>query len=542
MKLTGIRRDREREDGQIIVLFALSMVVILAMGGLLFTGAQALVLRRQLQNAGDAGALAAANLLIYNHGCLTSPPVDDSGGIPLQTSPIVSAAADAVVLNIPGYARSDVKVSCPGGYQNDAVRVDLAGTAPAYFGVANLNPKTSSVAVNGQIVTTKYSVALLDPSNPRWTSGGSRSGCASYTINGGPAITYEGSVIVNSSCTLATSSNGAVKAANNSFTMTMLNGAILRIVGQASSGTAARITPTPIENFPTPAGDPLSGLAPPCHATGATGCLGTITTLPARNTATNGSGQCASPNSDPCVLQPGTYSGGILAGNGSGSPSTLLLRPGVYYIEGGGLQLKSGAGRILAIPADCGTLACSDAAARARYATALTDANLALAWQADCPPPPAISTCGVMIYNAPADPGTSWRTNGAQADQIAIGGQGVALLRAYNPANDPTNGGTFESYKNLVVWQARTPPPTKTAAQPVVQMSGNGCVVLSGSLYASGAEVQFGGSTCGSGGGGDAVTTLQFVAWDLTLAGSNTFYFAYQGSAFAIPTSYGLIQ
>ena len=44
-------------------------------------------------------------------------------------------------------------------------------------------------------------------------------------------MTYEGSIIVDSTCTLATSNNGAVKAANSAFSMTMLNGAVLRIGG-----------------------------------------------------------------------------------------------------------------------------------------------------------------------------------------------------------------------------------------------------------------------------------------------------------------------
>ncbi len=174
MNLTRSRRDREREGGQIIVLFALSMVVILALGGLLFTGAQALVVRRQLQNAGDAAALAAANLLIAQNGCSAG----GNGGSP--RTPLVTAATTAVQANIPGYAAGDVVVTCPTGYDNKAVKVDLRGTAPSYFGVANLNPKTSSVAANGQIVTTRYSVALLDPSNPTWSGGGTRNGCPSY--------------------------------------------------------------------------------------------------------------------------------------------------------------------------------------------------------------------------------------------------------------------------------------------------------------------------------------------------------------------------
>jgi hypothetical protein len=73
-------------------------------------------------------------------------------------------------------------------------------------------------------------------------------------------------------------------------------------------------------------------------------------------------------------------------------------------------------------------------------------------------------------------------------------------------------------------------------------MTGGACVVLSGTVYAPGAEVDFGGSSCGSGGGGDSVATLQFIAYDLTLAGSNNFYFAYQRAAFATPTAYGLVN
>lgn len=531
-------RHDDREGGQILVLFALSLVVILAFGSLLFTGANALVIRRQLQNAGDAAALAAANLIVVQNGCSAS----GSGGPPRAA--LVTAAKASVAANVPGYNASDVTVTCPTGYLNNAVAVALVGTSPAYFGVVSLNPQTSSTAINGQTVTADYSVALLDPSQPGWTSGGNRSGCASYLVNGGVTVTYEGSIMVDSTCTLATSNNGAVKAANGAFRMTMLNGAVLRIAGEASAGTAAHITPTPVENARPILKDPFGALLEPCHATSATctGYLGTTSTLPARSAAKTGSGQCKAANSDPCVLLPGTYSGGILAANGSGA-ATLLLRPGVYYIAGGGLQLKSGAARIIGIPAataSCGGSTCTDNQARSRYATSLTDTQLALNWQADCPPPTAASTCGVMIYNAPAD-NSAWSTTG-QSDQIQNGAQGVLLLRSYNPANDSTNGTTFASYKNLVMWQARTPAPSNTSAQPVIQMTGGACVVISGSVYASGAEVQFGGSSCGSGGGGDAVATLQFVAWDLTLSGNNNFYFAYQRAAFATPTAYGLIQ
>ena len=60
------------------------------------------------------------------------------------------------------------------------------------------------------------------------------------------------------------------------------------------------------------------------------------------------------------------------------------------------------------------------------------------------------------------------------------------------------------------------------AVQPIVSVQGRACVVLSGAVFAPGAEIDFGGSSCGVGGGSDAIATLQFLCWDLALAGTTT--------------------
>ncbi len=57
-----------REGGQILVLFALSLVAIVAMVGLILDGGGAFAQRRSEQNASDVAALAAANDLIVNEG------------------------------------------------------------------------------------------------------------------------------------------------------------------------------------------------------------------------------------------------------------------------------------------------------------------------------------------------------------------------------------------------------------------------------------------------------------------------------------------
>lgn len=518
------RQNREGEQGVIVVLFSMALVVLLAFAGLVYTGAQALVLRRQLQNAGDAGALAAANLLIVEQGC----SADGTGGVPRDT--VVAAARAGVTSNITSYDPSDVVVTCPTGYDNHAVQVDLAGTGPSYFGMQGLQTSVSSTAVNGQTVEQEYAVVLLNPSNPNWRT--QRNGCPSFLINGGVTMTFEKSIFVNSTCLVADSQNGAVKALNASFSMDLINGAQMKVAGEFALNTLGKINPTPIEHFRPLVVDPLSGLIKPDTYTN-DGYSGAI--LPTINMASTGTGICK--NQDPCILPPGTYPGGIAAANGGG-PSTLLLRPGVYFVGGGGLKLKSGAARILAIP---GASAMPDSLAKATFAKSLSDTQIATAWQATCPL--ASSPCGVMIYNAPSSP-TSWVVSGGNADEIANGAQGVIMLRAYDPTIDsiPENRLIFAPYEDLVFWQARTPRPGPTKPQPKVSMAGGACVVLSGTVYASGAQMDFGGSSCGSGGGGDAVTALQFIVWDLTLSGNNNFYFAYQKDFYAAPTVYGLVE
>lgn len=556
-------RGQNRDRGQILVLFALMLTALTLIAALLYSGATALVMRRQMQNAGDAAALAAANLMEQGTAKCSSTRISPT----LSGNDLYVAAKTSVKANL-GWTDAQVTarmtLSCPSDY-DISVKVTLTGTGPRFFGAGSLAVTTSSTGINGQVTTGDYSVALLDPSLTGWRSG-ANNGCPSYLIDGGVTVTYEGSIYVDSTCTRSASTNAAVKAGNSAFSMTMLNGATMQIAGEAQLGTLPKITPTPTQDLLTYKPDPLSGLTKPCHATDGTNCLGTTSTLPARNTTTTGSGDCKN-QKVVCVLYPGTYTGGLLAANGS-QASTLLLRPGVYFLAGGGFQLKSSAAVIAAIPSATGSCTgviggtCTDAQAITRYCNPtnnnngscqLSAAQVATNWESDCPAPTVTLTltCGVLIYNAPADGATAWSTNGANDDSIKVGSQGEILLRAYQSAYNNTSNGsgsgtnapstTFKSYDHLVIWQARTPLPTPSTPQPTIAMHGGGCAVLSGTVYGSGAPVDFGGNSCGSG-GGDATLTLQFICWDLDLSGTSNYYFAYNRNAFTLPFAYGLIR
>jgi hypothetical protein len=515
---------RASEEGQVLALFAISMTALIALAALLFTGAQGVVARRELQNTVDAAALAASNLLVVQNGCSSNP---GSGGAPRTA--IVTAARNSVAENMPAYDLSQVEVSCPpiAEYNNYAVRVAIKGTGPSFFGGEAISTAASATSVNGQASKGRYSVALLNESNPKWKQSGN--GCSSYTVNGGIVVTYEGSIMVNSTCTRVIDASAAVKAQNSGFRMNLINGAFMRIGGEYSANTAGKILPDPMQNSRPLLPDPLSGLIRPCSSADTVGCLGPGL-LPAKSAASSGTGLCRLLNADPCILTPGTYNG-ISA---SVNPRTILLRPGVYFFRGNGLNVGA-QGRVVSIPS---ASALSDTAARLRYTT-LDQATTVANWQADCPPPVATNTCGVLIYTAPGNSGV-WQLN---SDLIKVNAGGTLLLRAYNPDYDSLgNGPTFQSYRNLVVWQARTPEPAPNKAQPPLAMGGGACSILSGTVYAPGALVDFGGGSCGSGGSADERATLQFIAWDLTLSGSNNFYFAYQAEAFTTPTDYGLVE
>jgi Flp pilus assembly protein TadG len=61
------RRDRHGERGQVLVIFALSIVAVLAMTGLALDAGSTFAQRRGQQNAADMAALAAANHYLLNN-------------------------------------------------------------------------------------------------------------------------------------------------------------------------------------------------------------------------------------------------------------------------------------------------------------------------------------------------------------------------------------------------------------------------------------------------------------------------------------------
>jgi hypothetical protein len=285
---------------------------------------------------------------------------------------------------------------------------------------------------------------------------------------------------INSACTAA--SGGALGTNGSAASLTMQNGAPIRIVG-GYSPAALTISPAPVTGVEA-VPDPLADLPP--VETGGMSVRSTSRVVLSNETR---------------VFQPGIYRGGIELRNSS----VALLRPGIFVIEGGGISVGAQA-KVFAVSSSVSTPTAT--------------------WTNDCP----VNACGVMIYN----------TSGSTAmGQLSIAAGSTIKLRAYDP--DALTGGGIPDFENILIWQAANPVPTATYAQPTVQLNGGGNVDIRGTVYAPSAKVEMGGNSGGS--GGDTVNlTLQFISWDLEFRGNSAFTFYFNDDEFARPLDYGLVE
>jgi len=470
-------RSPGSERGQVVVIVAVAFTVILMFLAVVFDGGSALVRRRQLQDASDAAALAAANAIHVGtpRGC---------SGSQFGTTPrasVAQAARDSLEANIEWFDAGTAVISCSPGYDDWAVTVEIDAVAPQFFGGLIGDPlevHSRSVAVNGQIRGSTYSIIQLDPHNPSWPNG--RRGCPSILLSGGPSVTLQGTVHANSACPAA--NGGALATNGNAANLTMQNGARIRLVG-GYSPAALTITPPPITGV-MPIKDPLAGL-PPVDTTGMTVRSTSRIVL----------------NNQTMVLEPGIYRGGIQLRNSS----VAYLRPGIYVLEGGGLDIGAQAS-VYSVAAGV---------------SSTTAAN----WATNCPD----ESCGILLFN---EAGSS-----APMGEISVGAGATLKLRAYEP-DAHVNG--IVDYENILLWQDAAPVPTNSYAQPEVSLSGGGTVTISGTIYAPSAKVTMGGGSGGS--GGVTNLTLQFISWDLEFRGNSSFVFNFNNQDFARPTNYGLIE
>jgi Flp pilus assembly protein TadG len=284
-----------RRTGSVTVWLVVCLSVILGILALGVDGGRMMEERRRVQAAADAAALAAAADLSFNYS--QNAGLDPAGTA--QAAALAGAAANGygnngttstVTVNIPPQSGT---FAGQAEYVEVIVLSNLQGTFSALFTQGPLPVRGRAVAHGSPL---KIGLLLLS------------SGADALQLNGNASVQVSGaSIQVDSTSSSAydLSGNASVSAASNNVAgSTAPNG---NISGTINTG----VPPTP---------DPLLALAAPDP--------GSYPTQAASATSV-GSGTTV-------TLQPGVYQGGIsISGTGS-----VALAPGIYILNGGGLQVS----------------------------------------------------------------------------------------------------------------------------------------------------------------------------------------------------------
>ena len=168
---SGRKAGREREQGQILVLFALSMVVIIGMVGLVLDGGGAFAQRRTEQNAADLAALAGANAYLNTSGNVaTRTAAAQAAALASATSNGYTNGVDGAVVTTPvvtlRQSGATVSLSITATHVNSFARVlgatswDVSVTATALAGTVDTGigagPWTMSIEAFYADGTPKY--------------------------------------------------------------------------------------------------------------------------------------------------------------------------------------------------------------------------------------------------------------------------------------------------------------------------------------------------------------------------------------------------
>jgi Putative Flp pilus-assembly TadE/G-like len=290
-----LRQLSRSDEGQALVLTTLALVVLMLMAGLGVDVGYLRYQKQQMQKAADAGAVAAADALIYN-GQVTAAAQSDTAANGFRDG----TDGTAVTVNHP-------PKSGPFIGNKYYVEVIVAQAQPTFFmrvGGFNSVP-VSARAVGSAAGSAPGCIYALD-----------RAVNGSFQVAGGAQISSQCGIKVNSSSPSAFDVSGGGCITNATFI------GIVGGVGSDACSTPAQGSPGFVTGM-TPFNDPLAGLTEPAPA------------LPCDPAHTN-----VNITHGIVPLYAGTYCGGIRIG---GSSPAVTFGPGTYILYGGGLQIGTDA-------------------------------------------------------------------------------------------------------------------------------------------------------------------------------------------------------
>jgi hypothetical protein len=296
-----MRLQRTTRNGNVVVLVAVCLTVILGFVAFALDGGVLLDDRQRAQSAGDAAALAAAEKLFLNWQRYQGLDVDGSAAL---------AASHLAAQH--GFPKPDVHIpptSGPftgvAGYAEVIVKTDQIRYFSKVFG-SDVIPVSARSVAQGRWTSYHVGILVLDP----YAHGAlTDTGNGTINVTGVPTI-------VNSNAADAATATGGGTVNSSEFDVTGVPGTSGSgtFIGTIHSGVAP--TPDPLAYLPEP--DP--------------------TTMPLESKKnfhlSNGT----------ATISPGVYRGGITV-SGQGS---LIMEPGIYYMDGGGFTF-TGQGSLNAV-------------------------------------------------------------------------------------------------------------------------------------------------------------------------------------------------
>ena len=519
------------DSGQILVVVAAGLAVLMAVAALAVDLGFSWMLRRQEQNAADPAAIAAARHL------------RDASGNP--TWDVDAARADACFYAqqngffegdagcAAAIGAGDLRVESPpisGDYSGRPghVQVIIRDEHPSFFGRIfgrdGMTVTTSATAANTAGNANSSSLVALKPT----CSGG-----AAGQISGG------GTIRIFPATGVAPGSGGSVHVNANcgsSFDDVCTNGvggSDLHISGRLDTTYASVVGSCTVQGSdPTdglhctdaspclnegaiPLGDPLASLPEPAIGGFPNGvCPNGTTSLPTSTSACELSGTGSSPpcpdvgGDTVCHLTPGVYYGGWDVK----SNVEVILDPGMYILAGGGIKL-SGSSSIEGVDDGSGD--------PSRVTIFSTDGP-------GCPSIPVqcqgdITFTALQAFRVRSTPG---------ADPTKFSPTCETIMAPYNLC----------PWAGILLWQ------DGSASNPTapIKLGGQASTVLSGTIYAPKADVFINGGTGTTGCSGAPTTesclAIQIISWTWKIDGNALVEMPFDPDEFHQPDHRGLVH
>jgi hypothetical protein len=503
-------RPRTQAKGQVLIIVAFAMVVLMGIGAIVIDLGLSWMLRRQEQNAADPASIAAAAYIEEGDNATTWTKMHTAAcfyakqnGFFASDDATCSAArlADDLQVHWPPISGPTETVGNLGMVQV-IISAEHASFFGGIFGRDTATVTTGATAAREQTSANSNSLVALHPDQ-----------CGAGKTHGNGVITIEpvenpetgepyngGYVHINSDCGNGTFNDGCDNGGEGAFHQggnagTDIIAPMIYINGTCKQSGGEVISPVTEGAGVTP--DPMGGLHgprqsdyPAGHCPRKQGAMIVYDQL----TPTDPDGCHWSQKDTTVTLTPGVYWGGW---NFSGQNVTVRLQPGIYIIAGGGISIK-GTAEVDSTPAVIGG-----------------------------DPVPGTDPARVLIFSTDntMDPACSGSTD-ARCVQGAIGMAGQASMRLWGLDSGP--------WKGLLLWQ------DKRGSNPdaPISLTGNGVLNLAGTIYAPLANVKITGN-------GNAVGTrlaVQIISYTWDVGGEGNLFMPYDPSQLYHFVQQGLVH